>query len=256
MALSFATPYNRAARELKRKLVLALPGGLAVAGVALCTWGSFRLGQTFAFTGFLHLVIVVLAAVYGGFWQATVVSVAAAACLNYFFVPPIFSFANSPANWVALGAFEFTALVISRLSLRARLEAVEAIARRREMERLYETSRRILLLDHRGESGELIASLIREMFDLKAVRLLDALTGTTYQSGETPEEAERHTRDAYFLAADSFNPETGTWYCVLRLGTRAVGGLALHDTRMTKLAATALASLSGVALERVRALQR
>jgi two-component system sensor histidine kinase KdpD len=247
---------DRSARRLRRKLLPALPGGLALVGVAVCTWGSFRVGQTFAFTGFLHLVIVVLAAVYGGFWQATVVSVAAATCLNYFFVPPIFSFANSPANWVALGAFEFTALVISRLSLRARLQAVEAVARRREMERLYETSRRILLLDNRGESGELITSLTREMFDLKAVRLFDALSGTTYQSGELPAVAEQHTRDAYFLATDSFDSQTGTWYCVLRLGTRVVGGLALHDTRMTELAATALASLSAVALERVRVLRR
>ena len=244
------------ASNLKVRLVPGLPFWLSLAAIAASTWVSFRLDQSFAFTGFLHLVIVVLAAVYGGFWQATFISVVAATCLNYFFVPPIFSFVNSPANWVALGAFEFTALVISRLSLDARLQAVEAIARRREMERLYETSRRILLLDNRGESGNLIASLIREMFDLKAVRLLDALTGTTYQSGEMPAGAEQRTRDAYFLAADSFNPETGTWYCVLRLGTRAVGGLALHDTRMTKLAATALASLSGVALERVRALQR
>ena len=202
MAFSFATTYNpdtltslewhgagaaqscdRAAPRLTRKIVPTLPGGLALAGVAVCTWGAFRLDQSFAFTGFLHLVMVVLAAVYGGFWQATFVSVVAAACLNYFFVPPIFSFVNSPANWVALGAFEFTALVISRLSLRARLQAVEAIARRREMERLYETSRRILLLDNRGESGDLITLLIRETFELKAVRLFDALSGTTYQSG-------------------------------------------------------------------------
>ena len=256
MALSFAITYNRAALTLRRQLALALPGALALAGIAVCTWGSFRVGQTFAFTGFLYLVIVVLAAVYGGFWQATIISAAAATCLNYFFVPPIFSFANSPANWVALGAFEFTALVISRLSLRARVEATEAVARRREMERLYETSRRILLLDHRGESGDLITSLIRETFDLKAVRLFDALAGTTYQTGEMPAGAEQQTRDAYFLAADRFDTQTGTWYCVLRLGARAVGGLALHDTRMTTLAATALASLSAVALERVRALRR
>jgi len=241
---------------LRRKLTAALPGGLALAGVAVSTWASFRLGQGFAFTGFLHLVIVVLAAVYGGFWQATFVSVVAATCLNYFFVPPIFSFVNSPANWVALGAFEFTALVISRLSLDARLQAVEAIARRSEMERLYETSRRILLLDSRGESGTVITSLIRETFDLKAVRLFDALSGTTYQSGEMPAGAVQRTLDAYFLTADKFDPETGTWYCVLRLGTRAVGGMALHGTRMTMLAATALASLSAVALERVRALRR
>jgi K+-sensing histidine kinase KdpD len=54
-----------------------------LASVALCTLVSFRLGQGFAFTGFVYLVFVVLAAMYGGFWQATVVSVVAAACLNY-----------------------------------------------------------------------------------------------------------------------------------------------------------------------------
>src|ERR1039458_8471060 len=185
------------ASNLKVRLVPGLPFWLSLAAIAASTWVSFRLDQSFAFTGFLHLVIVVSAAVYGGFWQATFISVVAATCLNYFFVPPIFSFVNSPANWVALGAFEFTALVISRLSLDARLQAVEAIARRSEMERLYETSRRILLLDNRGESGNLIASLIREMFDLKALPLLDALTGTTYQSGEMPAGAEQRTRDAY-----------------------------------------------------------
>ena len=116
-----------AAQKLKRTLMPTLPGCLALGGVAVCTWVSFRLGQTFAFTGFLYLVFVVLAALYGGFWQATVISVAAAACLNYYFVPPIFSFANSPANWVALGAFEFTALVISRLSQRVQLRAQEAV---------------------------------------------------------------------------------------------------------------------------------
>jgi len=276
MAFSFATLYNpegnlkplnwprvgaaqsrgRAAHKLRRKLVPALPGGLALAGVAVCTWLSFRLDQSFAFTGFLHLVIVVLAAVYGGFWQATAVSVAAVACLNYFFVPPIFSFANSPANWVALGAFEFTAVVISRLSLRANLRAMEAIAKRRETERLYETSRRILLLDSSGEPENHITSLIRETFEIQAVRLFDALPATTYQSGDGPPEAEQRTRDAYFLDTDTFDPQTRSWYCVLRLGTRPVGGLALHDTDMTKLAATALASLSAIVLERVRARQR
>jgi len=251
-----AQPGDRTAQKSKEKIALALPSGLCLAALAACTWLSFHFGQSFAFTGFLYLVLVVLSALYGGFWQATFISVVAVTCLNYFFVPPIFSFVNSPANWVALGAFEFTALVISRLSLDARVQAIEAIARRREMERLYETSRRILLLDNRGEYGNVITSLIGETFDLKAVRLFDAMSGNAYQSGEMPAEAEQQTRNAYFLAADSFDPETRTWYCVLRLGTRAVGGLALHNTRMSNLVATALASLSAVALERMRALRK
>jgi len=234
----------------------AVPSGLCLVGLVACTWLSFHFGQSFAFTGFLYLVLVVLAALYGGFWHATGISIAAAACLNYFFVPPIFSFVNSPANWVALGAFEFTALVISRLSLRAQTQAAEAIAGRRDMERLYETSRRILLLDNSTDLGNHITSLIRDVFELDAVQLFDALSVATHQIGVSPAGAEQRTRDAYFFGADNFDPATRSWYCPIRLGTRPVGGLALHDTAMNRLAATALASLCGIALERVRALQR
>jgi len=244
------------AYRLKAKLVIAAPGVFSLAGLIACTWISFRFGQSFAFTGFLYLVLVVLAALYGGFWQATVISVAAAACLNYFFVPPIFSFANSPANWVALGAFEFTALVISRLSLRAQVRASEAIAERRDMERLYETSRRILMLDSSGDLGNQMTALIREIFELKAVQLFDAPSATTYQIGVSPAGAEHLAKNAYFMGANSFDAGTRSWNCVLRLGSQAVGGLALHDTGMSKLAATALASLCGIALERLRARQR
>lgn len=254
-----ARAWNRRSHPAFRlpvKLTPTASGCLCLAGVAACTWIAFHIGQSFAFTGFLYLVFVVLAAMYGGFWQATVISIAAAACLNYYFVPPIFSFVNSPANWVALGAFEFTALVISRLSLRAQLRAIEAVSERRDMERLYETSRRILLLDSYGEPGNLITSLIQETFSLQAVQLFDALSGTTYQSGEKTPATDQQTRSAYFLDADTFDPTTKSWYCVLRLGARPVGGLALHHTEMTRLAATALASLCGIALERVRTLQR
>lgn len=228
---------------------------LSFAGLAACTALSFRFGQEFAFTGFLYLVIVVFTALYGGFWQATAVSIAAAACLNYFFVPPIFSFVNAPANWVALGAFEFTALVISRLSLRAQMQAKEAIDGRRDVERLYETSRRILLLDSSDDEGGHVSSLIRETFRLKSVQLFDARSAAMYAAGESA-DAGRQTRDAYFRDTDTFDPVTLTWYCVLRLGTKPIGGVALIGTSMSKAAATALASLCGIALERARALQR
>ena len=249
-----------AARRLLHQLVAGgvrvLPGALALAGVAVSTWLSFHFNQSFAFTGFLHLVLVVLAAMYGGFWQATFISVIAAGCLNYFFVPPIYSFVNSPANWVALGAFEFTALVISRLSLRAHVQALEAIAGRRDMERLYETSRRILLFSSSGDQGSLIPSLVRETFELRGVCLFDAMSCEMHQSGECAAGADQRTRDAYFLDADMYDPGTRSWYCVVRLGTRPVGALALSDTGMSRLAATALASLSGITLERARSLRR
>ena len=73
-----------------------------------------------------------------------------------------------------LGAFEFTALVISQLSNRAQLRAVEAIAERRDTDRLYQAARRMLLLDSRGNVGNLVSSLIRETFEIRGVVLFDA----------------------------------------------------------------------------------
>jgi two-component system sensor histidine kinase KdpD len=261
MLLSFASPSHPEAtpggvQQWASRLLLVRPAALALLAVAVCTWGSFRLGQAAAFTGFLYLIFVVLAALYGGFWQATAVSIAAAACLNYYFIPPIFSFANSPSNWAALGAFEFTAVVIGRLSLCAHQRASEAIAGRRDMERLYETSRRILLLNSSGDPGTSIASLIREVFELRGVCLFDAQSGMLHQIGEGPQDARNRTQDAYFSDTGTFHAATRSWYCPIRLGRRPMGGLALHRTGMTDLAATALASLTGIALERARALQR
>jgi len=226
-------------------------------GVLLCTWISFRLGQNLASVGFFYLVCVVLAAVYGGFWQATFISVISVACLDYFFNEPIFSFSvDRVSNWVELGAFEFTALVISQLSNRAQLRALEADAERRDTIRLYQTARRILLWDGRGNPGELVASLIREVFELRGVVLFDGLSGSLCASGDPAPGVDQRTREAYLMDSDTFESAEKSWFCVLRLGVRPVGSLALCGTEMTRLTATALASVAAIALERERTLEK
>jgi two-component system sensor histidine kinase KdpD len=229
---------------------------LTLAGIAICTLASFRLGQGFAFTGFIYLMFVVLTAMWAGFGSATLVSIVSTACLNYFFVPPIFSFVNSPENWVALGAFEFTALVISQLSYRAHHHAVEVEHLYEEMEQLYQTSRRILLLNSSAEPGAVIASAIRGTFGLRAVQLFDALPAAVFCSGECPPDVKARTRDAYLLSRTTFDNSRRSWYCVMSVGVRPIGALALMGTGMTKATATALASLSAIALERTRILQK
>jgi two-component system, OmpR family, sensor histidine kinase KdpD len=241
------------ARAILRTLLAC---GGAVAGVAGCTWLAFRLGFNLAASGFLYLVVVVLAAVYGGGWEATVTAVVSFACLNYFFVPPIWSFhVSDPANWVALGTFELTALVISRLSRRAQVQAAEALAAQHDSERLYRTAQRLLQLERSRAPGPLITSLIREVFDLPGVVLFDAVAASIAISGTCLPEAEERCRSAYYLNADAFDTESNTWFCVLRLGVQPVGGLALCDCTLTPLVATALASLSAIALERARSFE-
>jgi two-component system sensor histidine kinase KdpD len=124
------------------------------------------------------------------------------------------------------------------------------------MERLYQTSRQMLLLDSSGEPGSLIPSLIREIFELKGVLLFDALSGKRYRSGEVFAAMEQLTRAVNTLGTDTLDPVSGTRYCVLRFATQPVGGLALCGSEISEPAASALASLAGVALEHFRALQR
>lgn len=231
--------------------------GSALAGMVVCTWLAFHLGLNLASSGFLYLVFVVLAAVYGGFWEATIVSVLAFACLDYFFVQPLFTFAvDDPRNWLALGAFEFTALVVSRLSQQAQVKAAEAVAERRDTERLYQTSQQILLLDRSRDPGAWIPSVICEVFSLPGVVLFDAISASTHTSGNIPEGAEERTRAAYYTNADTFDPDPGAWFCALRFGVRPVGGLGLFDRKLSPLVATSLASLSAIALERRRSFEK
>ena len=249
-------------RATTAKLAPFLPCLVALAGVWVCTWVSFRLGENLGSAGFLYLVFVVLAATYGGFWQATLVSVVAVACLDYFFNEPILSLSIVRfSDFVDLGAFEFTALIISQLSTRARLRKLEAVAERRDTARLYQIARRILLFNSPGDPGELVVSLIREVFGVSDVILFDALATRVYPSFEAAAAPDRQalleeSRTAYLRDTDRFLPDQNTWICVLRLGVRPVGALALRGPAMSRLIATALASLAAIALERERTLEK
>ena len=194
--LPAATPRN----------VMLLAGPSLIAVLA-CTWIAFSVQFNFASAGFLYLFLIVVTALYGGFWVATLSSVVAVACLNYFFVPPVFSFTvTRPENWVALGAFEFTALTISRLSHRAHSRAAEAIAERTDSQHLYETAQRILALDRSGEPGTPIPPVLREVFALSGVALFDAVSARTYIAGVPPPNTADRTRSTYHLDADDFDP--------------------------------------------------
>jgi two-component system sensor histidine kinase KdpD len=244
--------------RVRRRLTTLGPVlGISLAAVAFCTWLSFRLGLELATVGFLYLVIVLLTAVYHGFWAATSVSLAAVTCLNYFFVDPVFTLrVNSFEDIVALCAFEFTALVVSRLSHMSRQRAAEALAERHESDRLHRTARRILLFGASGQPAGPLTSVIREIFDLDGVILFDAMSVTTHISGAPPQGAEERTRSAYLRDRTAFDPETRSWYCVLHADARPTGGLALCGGALSSLAAHALGSLCATALERARSVER
>src|SRR5215467_1772265 len=91
------------------------------------------------------LLAILIVSTYWGLLIAVLMSVAAMLAFNYFFLPPVGTFTIAdPQNWVALFAFLCVAVMASHLSTRAKTKAMEALARRREIERLYAFSQKML----------------------------------------------------------------------------------------------------------------
>jgi len=136
---------------------------LVVCGlIGLVTAFHHSIGLTNATTVALSLLLVVLAvATIWGLGESIVASLVAAACFNYFFLPPIGTWTIAdPENWVALFTFLVVSIVSSQLSERARRKAREAIEHQREKARLSELTQR--------------AEMVRQSEEFKST-LLDAL---------------------------------------------------------------------------------
>src|ERR1700684_1995512 len=158
---------------------------IAWAAIALLTFCGFDLQVNLATISSLYLLVVVVTASFCGFWQASLASLVAVACLDFFFLPPFFRFnVTDPQDWVALGTFEVTALAIGRLSAREIRSAKEAALHRTGMERVYELSRNSLLLDLRQPPGPQLVVLIQRIFGARAVALFDSYLGRQDRMGD------------------------------------------------------------------------
>ena len=98
---------------------------LGIAGVALITFVCFEIGFGGGRTSFAYVILVALVSLLGSFSVSVVLSIIAVACLNYFFVPPLFEFrVDDPDDIVRLAIFFATSLVVTALT--AKLRASEA----------------------------------------------------------------------------------------------------------------------------------
>lgn len=127
-----------------RSDVLALLMSLAC--VALVTAVLLLLDLTVAanLVPIAYLVPVVIAATQWGIWPATLASIASMAAADFFFFPPIYSFqVEDPQEVIDLVLFLVVALVSSNLASRLRQETETLRRRERDIQNLYEFSRRL-----------------------------------------------------------------------------------------------------------------
>ena len=228
----------------------------AFAVIALMTYIGFTLRASSLTMGCLYLLFVVVVATYSSFWQATFVSILAAALLDYFFTPPVFSFLILDARaGIAVATFEAAAIIVSRLSDKQLRSAKDAAIHRTSMEQLYELSRSCLLLDMRQAPGPQLVVLIHRIFRTRAVALFDLHLGRQDRAGEWDESETNLAKECYLQDSTKDDARTNTWKRTLVAGSGPVGLLVLRG-ELTPLVLDALASLAAIAIDRHQSIEK
>jgi two-component system sensor histidine kinase KdpD len=218
--------------------------------IALLAFAGYVLHFNAAPVGFLFLLVVVCVAILSGFWQASIVSLLACASLDFFFYPPVLTFnISDPQDWVALGAFEISALLVSRLSLRERLNSREVKLQRTAMEQLYELGRSTLLINLHQAPGPQLTHLIQRIFSAEAVAIFDANSGLCDMAGVWAEDERELAKECYLGQVDDEDRSSRTSRRLLRVGANSTGAIAIRGN-LGPLVADALASLTAITLDR------
>jgi two-component system, OmpR family, sensor histidine kinase KdpD len=233
-----------------RSGVRAIPGGLLV---GLVTFIGYGLGLNLTVSSFLYLIVVVLQSLLGDFISSAVVSIIADLCLNYFFVPPIFSLrvSDSSDTW-ALICFLITGLVVTRLTTQLRREADISELQRHEMKLLYQLAQSLLALDPQEEMLAKAAALFRAVFGLRAVCLYDGTDAEVHSDGDAHAGFAERTRAAYISRQDSDDAISGVHIRSLGVAGKTIGAIGLDGLGDAELTAGPLTTLAAVVLERAR----
>ena len=254
LAESNNRPISESVLQKVARLILRLL--LALSLIAAITFVFVRhIHVNATSVGFFYLVAILVIATLGGLVEATVSSIFAMLCFNFFFFPPIGTFTIAdPQNWVALFAFLTTALTASQLSARLKRQRKEAQDRQREMERLYVLSRAILLTDTTQPTAKQIAQQIANAFECPAVALYDRSANEVYLAGpEAFPNIDGKLRESAIRSSVIREEAEEILITPIRLGGEPIGSLALTHASLSDAALQSMLNLVAVGLEKARA---
>jgi two-component system sensor histidine kinase KdpD len=205
----------------------------------------------------LLLLILALAARWG-LRYAVAMSIVAAACFNYFFLPPVGTFTIADTqNWVALFSFLGTSIIASQLSNRIQAEAEQARAGKREVEILFQLSRELLQTQNVAELLNAIPRCVETATGISAVVLYLNQGEKLYFSKASGAE----DLDGIDLEAATHLPriaaaEGGGWNMVpIRVGVKPRGVLLLKGGGISEATLEAIGGLISIAIDRAEALE-
>jgi two-component system, OmpR family, sensor histidine kinase KdpD len=223
-----------------------------IAAALLITGAAYRLHFNLSAATSIHLLLITVIALRWGFSPASAVSVVSVGCLDYFFTEPLFHFYMSDSHdWVALATFESVALVVSRVSDQVHRHATDSELHRSHLQRLYQLSQDILLLNFQESIEPQLAVLIQRALSAKGVALWNAYDLHLSKAGMCEfEEAE--VRSVFYTESNEDNGTTRVSRRVLRSGTRSIGALLIQGHAADSASVNAAGSLVAIAIERAR----
>jgi two-component system sensor histidine kinase KdpD len=232
---------------------------IAVSGIAiaLLTFTGYKLHFNNATIVLLLLFVVVLQSLTGRVVASVIVAIAAAGCLDYFFLPPILTFrVDDPMDGLALSVFVLVALVIAYQVSRVRVEALRARRRGTEVEQVYEVALRLLLLTPDQVSGVPALKVFRDVLGAAAVCQFDASTMDVTMAGSSKHDLATRTREAYIFGKDTDDPTRGVFVRCLKVRNVMSGAIGFEGLLHLEMISPALPVLAAAALERAQTFRR
>jgi two-component system sensor histidine kinase KdpD len=204
------------------------------------------------------LLLVLLLAAYWGLRYSVFLAVLATLAFNYYFLPPVGTFRIADSqNWVALFAFLATAGIASQLAESARRQTADANQRRRDVERLYSFSQRLLATDNVAELLNLIPEYVREGFGGTTAAMYLLSSQQEYRTD--PQDTGIHRRDLEMVSSRGepvIDSQRAICFTPLRLGTRLTGAVGIGGVTLSRSTLEALGSMIAIAIERAGAIEK
>lgn len=229
----------------------------ATAATALTTAALVWLHASSAAAGMVFLVLVVWSATRAEIALSLYIAVLCAFSYDYYFLPPLHTLRLAgAAAWVAMVCFLLSSVVVSRLSERARREALQAEQRQADVSRLYTLSQEMMLFDDAEKLVHDLPGLLARIFVLDGVILYVCDHDRFYSStSDASASLQAHMQSMTQGLSPTLAPLAGYHTTALMLGVRAVGALAWRPETLSHEVATAVSAQVAIAVARSIALE-
>lgn len=229
----------------------------ALAGVGAITFLYDRCLHVNATTVALtYLLFILFLSTRWGLKYAIASSIAATACYNFFFLPPVHTFTVSdPQNLIALLVLLITSVVSSRMSERIREESWQTLIRQAELEVLYGLSRALLQTDELAVLSNTVPSAIAVACRAESVIFYLLQGERVYREGAAwPRQlGPVELRALSNASAASVNQATQESIIPIRTGVRPRGVLLMRSVQVSVATLEAIGGLISVSLDRAQA---